>query len=337
MPPPALMGRLRPRSQGSGRHRLVLVRAHRQAADLSAGPAAQRVCQLGGALQGSHGGRSDRARHRARWHLQTERYTSGANRKQILFAMRHRAQIDPVLARYRTLDAEPDDTGPPAKPWPFMATTRTGPTARRRGGIQPSTGTAAGDLPTTPRPLSCRTLAPVIDITGGRDEQTLRILSNLDPAHPLASLEEVRPPLTRVETWVQTQLPPRPAHGGAGRARHAASGRAHCRPERWAAVVGCRPRRALVPGRFDALGLRRSQDSGRAAAGRQGRDARAQGGSARVLRPCLPRARRKAHRPSVADSAPGRRRRQGANPARLWARSPLSRLAEGRSSDVLPG
>jgi lysyl-tRNA synthetase class 1 len=71
-----------------------------------------------------------------------------------------------------------------------------------------ATGTAAGDLPTTPRPLSYRTPASAVDITGSHDEQTLRILSDLDPAHPLASLDEARPRLTRAQTWVQAQLPP---------------------------------------------------------------------------------------------------------------------------------
>jgi lysyl-tRNA synthetase, class I len=69
-----------------------------------------------------------------------------------------------------------------------------------------ATRTAAGELPTTPRPLPYRTLASVVDITTGHDEQTLRILSDLDPAHPLVSLDEARPRLTCAETWVRTQL-----------------------------------------------------------------------------------------------------------------------------------
>ena len=71
-----------------------------------------------------------------------------------------------------------------------------------------ATRTAAGELPTTARPLPYRTLASVVDITTGHDVQTLRILSELDPAKPLASLEEARPRLTCAETWVLTQLPP---------------------------------------------------------------------------------------------------------------------------------
>jgi len=71
-----------------------------------------------------------------------------------------------------------------------------------------ATGTAAGELPSTPRPLPYRTLASVADITMGHDEQTLRILSDLDPDHPLGSLDEARPRLTCADTWVRTQLSP---------------------------------------------------------------------------------------------------------------------------------
>lgn len=70
-----------------------------------------------------------------------------------------------------------------------------------------ATRTAAGELRTTPRPLPYRTLASVADITTGDDEQTLRILSELDPARPLASLDEARPRLTCAQTWALTQLP----------------------------------------------------------------------------------------------------------------------------------
>jgi lysyl-tRNA synthetase class 1 len=66
--------------------------------------------------------------------------------------------------------------------------------------------TAAGELPRTPRPLPYRTLASVADITTGDAEQTLRILSDLDPDHPMSSLDEVRPRLDRAQRWVATQL-----------------------------------------------------------------------------------------------------------------------------------
>ncbi|HEY9439852.1 MAG TPA: lysine--tRNA ligase [Streptomyces sp.] len=68
-------------------------------------------------------------------------------------------------------------------------------------------GTAAGELTRTPRRLSYRTLASVADITAGNETQTLRILSELDPEHPLTSLDEVRPRLDRAESWISTQVP----------------------------------------------------------------------------------------------------------------------------------
>lgn len=68
-------------------------------------------------------------------------------------------------------------------------------------------GTADGTLPATPRPLPYRTLASVVDITGGHGEQTVRILSELDPADPLTSLDEVRPRLDRAENWITSQVP----------------------------------------------------------------------------------------------------------------------------------
>ncbi|MFF7390016.1 lysine--tRNA ligase [Streptomyces scabiei] len=67
--------------------------------------------------------------------------------------------------------------------------------------------TAAGELPRTPRPMPYRTLASVADITAGAEDQTLRILSELDPTDPLAGLDEVRPRLDRAEAWINTQVP----------------------------------------------------------------------------------------------------------------------------------
>ncbi|MET7685548.1 lysine--tRNA ligase [Streptomyces sp. NPDC005423] len=68
-------------------------------------------------------------------------------------------------------------------------------------------GTAAGELPRTPRPLPYRTLASVADITSGDQTQALRILSELDPADPLVSLDAVRPRLDKAEAWINTQVP----------------------------------------------------------------------------------------------------------------------------------
>ncbi|MFF5716105.1 lysine--tRNA ligase [Streptomyces buecherae] len=67
--------------------------------------------------------------------------------------------------------------------------------------------TAAGELPRTPRPLPYRTLASVVDVTAGAEDQTLRILSELDPANPIANLDEVRPRLDRAESWISTHVP----------------------------------------------------------------------------------------------------------------------------------
>lgn len=68
-------------------------------------------------------------------------------------------------------------------------------------------GTAAGALPTTPRPLPYRTLASVADITAGHEDQALRILSDLDPANPLGSLDEARPRYDKAEAWINTHVP----------------------------------------------------------------------------------------------------------------------------------
>ncbi|MFJ8938052.1 lysine--tRNA ligase [Streptomyces sp. NPDC102365] len=68
-------------------------------------------------------------------------------------------------------------------------------------------GTAAGELAKTPRPMAYRTLASVADITAGAEDQTLRILSELDPADPITSLDEVRPRLDKAEAWINTQVP----------------------------------------------------------------------------------------------------------------------------------
>ncbi|NEA66538.1 lysine--tRNA ligase [Streptomyces sp. SID12488] len=67
--------------------------------------------------------------------------------------------------------------------------------------------TAGGELPRTARALPYRTLASVADITAGAEDQTLRILGELDPADPLLSLDEARPRLDKAEAWINTQVP----------------------------------------------------------------------------------------------------------------------------------
>lgn len=63
---------------------------------------------------------------------------------------------------------------------------------------------SAGVLTQTPRPVSYRTLASIVDIATGDAAQTLRILADLDPADPVTSLDDVRPRLDCVERWVAT-------------------------------------------------------------------------------------------------------------------------------------
>lgn len=66
---------------------------------------------------------------------------------------------------------------------------------------------AVRQLPLTPRPMPYRTLASVVDITTGDDEQTLRILGALEPDEPLTGLDPLRPRLDRATTWVSEQMP----------------------------------------------------------------------------------------------------------------------------------
>ncbi|WP_433075336.1 lysine--tRNA ligase [Dactylosporangium sp. CA-052675] len=67
-------------------------------------------------------------------------------------------------------------------------------------------GTAAGPLPVTPRPLAFRMLASVADITVGDPAQMLRILTDVDPANPIVTLEEARPRLDCAVRWVTTYV-----------------------------------------------------------------------------------------------------------------------------------
>jgi len=66
--------------------------------------------------------------------------------------------------------------------------------------------TAIGTLPTTPRPVAYRTLASILDLTTGDEEQTLRIVSALDADDPVTSLDQLRPRLNCIEHWVDTQM-----------------------------------------------------------------------------------------------------------------------------------
>ena len=62
------------------------------------------------------------------------------------------------------------------------------------------------DVECTQELIAYRTLASILDITTGHDEQTLRILRDLDPQQPVTELAQVRPRLDKAQTWVNTQL-----------------------------------------------------------------------------------------------------------------------------------
>ena len=188
-----------------------------------------------------------------------------------------------------------------------------------------ATTTAFGPLPETPRPLPYRTLASVLDITTGHDEQTLRILSDLDPDRPVTSLDELRPRLSCAQHWVDTQMP--------------AQDRTHVRSEpdrelldsldeqarESLRLLAERTARPLVAGRAHRAGLRRPEDPGRPAAGGQGGHAGAEGGPAPVLRAALPPADRQGHRPAAAHAAARGRRGPAAPPHRRRVSSKVPR------------
>ncbi|WP_415951314.1 lysine--tRNA ligase [Streptomyces sp. KLOTTS4A1] len=67
--------------------------------------------------------------------------------------------------------------------------------------------TAAGELPRTERPVQYGTLASVADVTAGDAAQTLRILTELDPANPVTGLDAVRPRLDKAEAWIAKYVP----------------------------------------------------------------------------------------------------------------------------------
>ncbi|WP_082778160.1 lysine--tRNA ligase [Tsukamurella pseudospumae] len=78
--------------------------------------------------------------------------------------------------------------------------------ARAASVLDPASG-AVRELPLTPRPMAYKTLASIVDITTGDDEQTLRILAALEPDTTLTSLDPLRPRLDRASAWVAEQMP----------------------------------------------------------------------------------------------------------------------------------
>jgi lysyl-tRNA synthetase class 1 len=72
-----------------------------------------------------------------------------------------------------------------------------------------SVATAERTLPTTPQPVSFRTLTSVIDVTTGDPEQLGRLLSGLvasGPEEPV-TLDDLRPRLDCAEHWVEHYMP----------------------------------------------------------------------------------------------------------------------------------
>ena len=80
------------------------------------------------------------------------------------------------------------------------------PTSREGVAHSRSVRTAERALPLTPKPVNYRALCSVVDLTGGTEEQTLRILSAMDAT--VTSLDDARPRLDRAATWVRTQAAP---------------------------------------------------------------------------------------------------------------------------------
>src|SRR6478735_5360647 len=70
-----------------------------------------------------------------------------------------------------------------------------------------ATSTASGPLPSTPRPMPFRTIASVIDVTQGDEEQAVRILSELEPDNPVGSTDDLRPRLDCAERWMLGYVP----------------------------------------------------------------------------------------------------------------------------------
>jgi lysyl-tRNA synthetase class 1 len=71
-----------------------------------------------------------------------------------------------------------------------------------------ASGTSDGPLPVTPRPLPFRTLASVVDVTAGHQDQILRILRDMTAQDPIASLDQVRPRLDCAQAWVTGYVAP---------------------------------------------------------------------------------------------------------------------------------
>lgn len=72
--------------------------------------------------------------------------------------------------------------------------------------LERATSTVDGRMPETEHRVAYRTLASIVDITTGDQQQLLRIVRGLDDRN-VESLDQLRPRLTKVETWVETMMP----------------------------------------------------------------------------------------------------------------------------------
>lgn len=70
-----------------------------------------------------------------------------------------------------------------------------------------SRATAATVLPSTPRPLPFRTLASVVDLVGGDEEQMTRVFRELTRDDPMTDLGALRPRLDKAATWLERYVP----------------------------------------------------------------------------------------------------------------------------------
>jgi lysyl-tRNA synthetase class 1 len=70
-----------------------------------------------------------------------------------------------------------------------------------------SATTADGKLPQTEHTMAFRTLASIFDVTAGDEEQELRIVRDLSPEEPIATLGQVRPRLDCAQAWVTEYVP----------------------------------------------------------------------------------------------------------------------------------
>ncbi|MBG0831982.1 lysine--tRNA ligase [Planomonospora sp. ID67723] len=70
-----------------------------------------------------------------------------------------------------------------------------------------SAGATGRPLPAPPRPLPYHLLASVVNITAGDGGRILRVLHDLNPGDPVASLDELWPRLDRAAHWIAGRIP----------------------------------------------------------------------------------------------------------------------------------